>query len=117
MRIDWASRAAIVLENQSPNRTDKTDKSPLLQSACQTPDVGGRLSSVSSVPFQTETEKTHVPSSANQWRLHYRDGRTREITFAPALTERQVRSEYRDAVAAIEIGSTVSPELFRGNSE
>ena len=63
------------------------------------------------------TEKTHVPSSANQWRLHYGDGRTREIAFAPALTERQVRAQYQDAVGAIEIGSTLTPELFRGNSE
>jgi hypothetical protein len=108
--ISWASRAVAAFTNQPPKRTDKTDESPPSQSACRIPDVGGRVSSVSSVPFETEIEKSHEAGSANQWQLHYLDGRMREITFAPALTERLVRAQYRDAVAAIEIASTLSPE-------
>jgi len=100
MRIDWAARLAIVLENQSPKVTDKTDET-------LRPDAGGRLSSVSSVPSGKAFSKTHHSSGANQWRLYYADGRTREITYSPARTEAKLREDYPDCAALLEIGSAL----------
>ncbi len=46
-------------------------------------------------------------STANQWRIVARDGATREITYSPARTEAQVRRDYPDCRAVIEIGLTL----------
>jgi hypothetical protein len=101
MRIDWAARAAIVLENLPPKVTDKTDET-------RQPDTSGRLSSVSSVPSGQTFSKSHDSGGANQWRLYYANERTREVTFSPYRTEAEVRTDCPDCAALIEAGSTIA---------
>lgn len=100
MRIDWASRAAIVLENQYRKVTDKTDET-------LRPDSGGRLSSVSSVPSGQALSRTHDSGGANQWRVYFKSGAIREITFAPARSAAEVAAHCPDAIALVEVSSTI----------
>ena len=100
MRIDWASRAAIALENQSSNRTDKTDET-------LRPDTSGRLSSVSSVPSGQTFSKTHDSGGANQWLAYFKSGAIREITFSPARSATEVAAHCPDAIALVEVLSTI----------
>ena len=100
MRIDWAARAAIVLENQPPEVTDKTDET-------LRPDTGGRLSSVSSVPSGQSFSKSHDSGSANQWRAYFKSGAIRQITFSPARSAAEVAVHCPDAIALVEVSSTI----------
>jgi hypothetical protein len=99
MRIDWASRAAIVLENQSPKVTDKTDET-------RQPDTSGRLSSVSSVTSGQAFSKSH-DSGANEWRAYSKSGAIREITFSPARSAAEAAAHCPDAIALVEVSSTI----------
>ena len=100
MRIDWASRAAIVLENQSRKVTDKTDET-------LRPGSGGRLSSVSSVPSGQALSKTHDSGGANQWLAYFKSGAIREITFSPARSAAAATAHCPDAIALVEVSSTI----------
>jgi hypothetical protein len=100
MRIDWAARAAIVLENLSPKVTDKTDET-------RQPDTSGRLSSVSSVPSGQTFSKSHDAGGANQWRAYFKSGAIREVSFAPARSATEVAAHCPDAIALVEVSSTI----------
>lgn len=92
--IDWASRAARVLADCPSTCTDETDKT--------------RVSSVSSVGGKGVSSKSEPSSSdANQWEVYFPDGRIRVVSFAPARMREQVRRRYPDAVALVEVASTV----------
>jgi hypothetical protein len=100
MRIDWAARAAIVLENQPPKVTDKTDET-------RQPDSSGRLSSVSSVPSGQAFSKSQDSGGANQWRAYFKSGAIREVSFAPARSATEVAAHCPDAIALVEVSSTI----------
>jgi len=99
MRIDWAARAAIVLENHSPKVTDKTDET-------RQPDTSGRLSSVSSVTSGQAFSKSH-DSGANQWLAYSKSGAIREVTFSPARSAAEAAAHCPDAIALVEVSSTI----------
>jgi hypothetical protein len=93
--IDWASRAAHVLADCPPTCTDETDKT--------------RVSSVSSVGGKGVSFEIEASSGdANQWEVFFPDGRIRVVSFAPARMREEVRRRYPDAVALVEVASTVT---------
>jgi hypothetical protein len=69
---------------------------------------GRTVAEVATVAVANPQEAIFAPSTANQWRLFFADGQIREVTFAPARVEADVRRDYPGCRALIEIASTVA---------
>ena len=86
------------IEACTPDTSDTSQKTEVCSDAA-TSDPGGRATAVSRPESRPE-------GGANQWRLFFAGGQTREVTFAPAATAAQVRRDYPGAIALILIAST-----------
>ena len=118
MRIDWSSRAAAALENQSPKVTDKTDESRPPLSSHGVSSVSsvlsddallkpGGVSSVLSVLPEGASGEALDLGGANHWHVFYKSGAIREITFSPARSAAEVAAHCPGAIAMIEMSSTL----------